>query len=201
MMSSRIRCPSFTLVFDDKWRYQANRALNGDEAFASLKASTQSTRGYMCRPLAGLQHAGVFEGDDQISAEFAASLGLGNVAQTATIWQVCEALYREDGGAADSKMIDPEVFFKTIYRKKNAEFQNRNGNPVMGAPYMPMEEDGEEAFGEGSAMGARGAAWQIGGLTAADTEPWKKIDFSKKGLADWFAVGMSLPIVCCFVNW
>lgn len=201
MMSSRIRCPTFTLVFDDKWRYQANRALNGDEAFASLKASTQSTRGFMCRPLAGLKKAGVFSDDgSQISVAFQKSLNLGN--RTPTISEVCKAIKGIDG--AGGKMVDVENFFKTIYSKKKTELVNKHGKSVIGAPYMPMEEDGEAAFG-GANMGADASQWDKGDTSTSKRvlgdKPWTQMKFNVEDLTEWFDMGMSLPIVCCFVNW
>jgi len=193
MMSSKIRCPSYTLVFDERWRYSGNRELNGDEVFASLKSSVQSTRGFYCRPLDALVKSGILNppgtstGAGEMTTQFKNFAG---VSDGDSILAVCKALYQK---GSQNGEIDPEVFFKAIKAKRQVQ------DPVstnMGAPYMP--DDGELVFGdEGAVMGAQPSKI-TGGPTSDDANV---VTFDYESLAKWYYTGMSLPIVFAYVNW
>ena len=194
MMSSKIRCPSYTLVFDEKWRYSGNRELNGNEVFASLKSSVQSTRGFFCRPMDGFVKSGMLDATTgQMTAAFKTFLRQSNAAidENSSIYTVCQALYNIGGGSQNGE-IDPDVFFGALRAKKMVQ------NPVtgaMGAPFMPAD-DGEMAFGDDAVvMGAQPANV---GATSNDE---KNVTFNGNSINDWYMAGMSLPIVFAFVNW
>lgn len=226
MMSSKIRVPSFTLVFDDKWRYTGSRVSNGDECFASLKASVQSTRGYLCRPVQGLISAGVLDQGGAMTDGFVGWIRemIGKINGSAER-QVDYKDAMEDNadlGAAPADDADIRAFTirkvcsilyaydrmngqkaqmvnpKTFFKTIKAKSGTTNTlNNAMGSAFMP-DAEGEAAFGGGAVMGA---------LDTTNRNTWgfegddKTLVFNLGDIAKWYFAGMSLPLVTAFVNW